>query len=177
MWSEPSRVTWVRAPEYSSGLASPDTPPNFYCSLVCSFPTASPAVCPTGGQISSHANATWGPRCFFVPPERSPSLFRCVDLCKEQGGIPACIGSAEENVKAMEITMNLPTSTALAAVGIHPVWLGLYQNETGLGPAKGWDRCVAGDASNFPTGMRASRTTLQTTKRTARLSTPGPAVA
>ena len=29
------------------------------------------------------------------------------------------------------------------------LWLGLYQNETGLGPAKGWGRCVAGDAPSF----------------------------
>ena len=35
---------------------------------------------------------------------------------------------------------------AAAADGLR---LGLYQNETGLGPAKGWGRCVAGDAPTF----------------------------
>ena len=54
------------------------------------------AACQTG-WTPSHANAAWGPRCFVVPHERSTSLFRCVDLCKEHGGTPACIGSAAEN--------------------------------------------------------------------------------
>ena len=31
---------------------------------------------------------------------------------------------------------------------VEGLWLGLYQNETRLGPAKGWGRCVGGDASN-----------------------------
>jgi len=94
------------------------------------------------------ANATdcpvdWTPSpvsatCFFVPLERSTSFFRCVDLCEEHGGTPACIGSAEENA--------FVTAELAAADGL---WLGLYQNETGLGPAKGWDRCVEGDAPNF----------------------------
>ena len=98
------------------------------------LPPAAPAVCPTG-WTSSPASAT----CFLVPPERSTSLFRCVDLCKEHGGTPACIGSAAEN--------DFVTAELAAADGL---WLGLYQNETGLGPAKGWDRCVAGDApTNF----------------------------
>ena len=98
------------------------------------LPLAAPAVCPTG-WTPSPASAT----CFKVPPERSTSLFRCVDLCKEHGGTPACIGSAAENTIAME----------LAASTADGMWLGLYQNETGLGPAKGWDRCVAGDAPSF----------------------------
>ena len=76
---------------------------------------------------------------FFVPPERSTSLFRCVDLCEEHGGTPACIGSSEENAKAMELAANTTTDG---------LWLGLYQNDT-LGPAKGWDRCVEGDAPSF----------------------------
>ena len=29
------------------------------------------------------------------------------------------------------------------------LWLGLYQIETGLGPAKGWSHCVRGDAPSF----------------------------
>ena len=88
-------------------------------------------ACPTG-WTPSPASAT----CFRVPPERSPSFFRCVDLCKEHGGIPACIGSAEENAIAME----------LAASTTDGMWLGLYQNETGLGSDRGWGRCAAGDA-------------------------------
>ena len=75
----------------------------------------------------------------FVPPERSTSFFRCVDLCEEHGGTPACIGSSEENAKAMELAANTTTDG---------LWLGLYQNDT-LGPAKGWDRCVEGDAPSF----------------------------
>ena len=94
---------------------------------------AAATACPTG-WTPSNAGAT----CFLVPPERSTSLFRCVDLCGEHGGAPACIGSAEEN--------DFVTAELAAADGL---WLGLYQNETGLGPAKGWDRCVAGDAPNF----------------------------
>eukprot|EP00964_Phaeocystis_antarctica_P033641 scaffold19074_cov69-Phaeocystis_antarctica.AAC.1 len=97
------------------------------------LPPAAPAVCSTG-WTPSPASTT----CFLVPPERSTSLFRCVDLCKEHGGTPACIGSAAEN--------NFVTAELAAAGGL---WLGLYQNETGLGPAKGWDRCVAGDAPNY----------------------------
>ena len=94
-------------------------------------------ACPTG-WTPSPANATWGPRCYLVPPERSTSFFRCVDLCKEHGGIPACIGSVEEN--------EFVTAKLVAADGL---WLGLYQNETGFGRAEGWDRCVAGDAPSF----------------------------
>ena len=97
------------------------------------LPPAAPAACPTG-WTSSPTSAN----CFLVPPERSTSLFRCVDLCKEHGGSPACIGSAEEN--------DFVTAKLAAADGL---WLGLYQNETGLGPAKGWGRCVAGDAPSF----------------------------
>ena len=133
------------------------------CKPLCVFPRAiSPRVltatllflpaaataCPTG-WTPSPASATWA--CFFVPPERSTSLFRCVDLCEERGGTPACISSEEEN--------DFVTAELAAADGL---WLGLYQNETGLGPAKGWGRCVAGDASsNFTNwyAIRANRTT------------------
>ena len=95
------------------------------------------SACPNG-WTPSRANGTWGRRCFLVPPEPSTSLFRCVELCEEQGGTPACLNSTEENafVKA-----------ELAAPD--GLWLGLYQNEKGLGPAKGWGRCVAGDAPSF----------------------------
>jgi hypothetical protein len=110
--------------------------------LLLVLPSAATAqqACPTG-WFPSPANAAWGPRCYLVPPERSTSLFRCVELCaKEHEGTLACIGSLEEN--------DFVTGEAklVAADGL---WLGLYQNETGLGPAKGWDRCVAGDAPNF----------------------------
>ena len=105
---------------------------------ILAVPPASPAVCPAG-WTPSPANAAWGPRCYLVPPERSTSLFRCVDLCGEHGGTPACVSSEEENAIAME----------LAASTADGLWLGLYQNETGLGPAKGWGRCVAGDAPSF----------------------------
>ena len=96
------------------------------------LPPASTA-CPTG-WTPSNASAT----CFLVPPERSTSLFRRVDLCKEHGGTPTCIGSAEENA--------IVTAELAAADGL---WLGLYQNDKGLGRAKGWGRCVAGDAPSF----------------------------
>ena len=90
-------------------------------------------ACPIGWTPSPNSRA-----CFKVPPERSTSLFRCVELCKAHGGAPACIGSAEEN---RHVTAGLAATEGL--------WLGLYQNETGLGPAKGWGRCVAGDATSF----------------------------
>ena len=102
------------------------------------LPPAAAPTCPAG-WTPSPVNAAWGPRCFLVPPERSTSLFRCVDLCGEHGGIPACIGSAEEN--------NFVTAELAAAAD--GLWLGLYKNETGLGRAKGWGRCVAGDAPSF----------------------------
>ena len=90
-------------------------------------------ACPTG-WTSSPASTS----CFLVPPERSTSLFRCLDLCEEHGGSPACIGSAAEN--------DFVTAKLAAADGL---WLGLYQNETGLGPAKGSGHCVAGDAPSY----------------------------
>jgi len=67
------------------------------------------------GWTSSPAHS-----CLLVPPERSASLFRCVDLCKERGGTPACIDSAAENAFVTE---------AFASTG-DSLWLGLYQNET-----------------------------------------------
>ena len=102
-----------------------------------SLPLAATSACPTG-WTPSPANAAWGPRCYLVPPERSTSFFRCVDLCEEHGGTPACIDSAEEN--------DFVTAKLAALDGL---WLGLYQNETGLGSARGWGRCVAGDASSY----------------------------
>ena len=99
------------------------------------LPSAATADCPIGGGWTPSPNSG---TCFKVPPERSTSLFRCVDLCEEHGGAPACIGSAEESAF---VTAGLAATEGL--------WLGLYQNETGLGPAKGWGRCVAGDAPSF----------------------------
>ena len=100
--------------------------------LMALLPTVA-STCPAG-WTSCSANS-----CLLVPPERSASLFRCVDLCKERGGTPACIGSAAENAFVTE---------AFASTG-DSLWLGLYQNETALGPARGWDHCVAGDAPSF----------------------------
>ena len=111
--------------------------------LAASFLLLSPAesACPTSlGTARQPSWREWGSRCLFVPPERSTSLFRCVDLCAEHGGTPACIGSAAENNDVV---------TAEFAAAADGLWLGLYQNETGLGPAKGWGRCVAGDAPTF----------------------------
>ena len=59
-------------------------------------------------------------------------------MCTKHGGIPGCIGSAEENAFVTEL--------AEAEQGL---WLGLYQIETGLGPAEGWNHCVGGDAPSF----------------------------
>ena len=101
------------------------------------LPAAAATACPAD-WTPSPTNAKWGPRCYLVPPERSTSLFRCVDVCSKHGGIPGCIGSAEEDAFVTEL--------AEAEQGL---WLGLYQIETGLGPAKEWSRCVEGDAPSF----------------------------
>ena len=77
-------------------------------------------ACPIGWTPSPYSGT-----CFKVPPGRSTSLFRCVELCEEHGGAPACIGSAEDNAF---VTAGLAATEGL--------WLGLYQNETG------WGRCV-----------------------------------
>ena len=63
-----------------------------FMSAVTFLPAAAATACPTGWAPSPASAA-----CYLVPPERSASLFRCVDLCEEHGGAPACIGSAEEN--------------------------------------------------------------------------------
>ena len=102
-------------------------------------------ACPTSWGRQPVIRRQWGSHCYFVPAERSTSLFRCVDLCKEHGGTPACIGSAEENAFAAA-----ELATVRHGGGVGGLWLGLYQNETGLGPTKGWDRCVdVGDAPSF----------------------------
>jgi len=120
--------------------------------LILFLPSAATAhqACPTNWNWTSPANAAWGPRCYFVPPERSTSLFRCVDLCAKHEGTPACIGSAEENDFVARI------AKLVAADGL---WLGLYQNETELGPAEGWDDCVgARDApANFTNWRESAR--------------------
>ena len=112
------------------------TPAGVLSAALLFLPLAATA-CPIG-WAPSPTNATWGPRCYLIPPERSTSLFRCVDVCSKHGGIPGCIGSAEENV--------FVTGLAEAEQGL---WLGLYQIETGLGHAKGWSHCVRGDAPSF----------------------------
>ena len=113
--------------------------PTATAALLLLLPRAATA-CPSGWTPSPDSGT-----CFKVPPERSTSLFRCVELCEEHGGAPACIGSAEDN---RHVTAELAATEGL--------WLGLYQNETGLGPAKGWGRCVAGDAPSF-TNWRMGR--------------------
>ena len=112
------------------------TPARVLSAAILFLPLAATA-CPIG-WTPSPTNATWGPRCYLIPPERSTSLFRCVDVCSKHGGIPGCIGSAEENAFVTEL--------AEAEQGL---WLGLYQIETGLGPAEGWSHCVRGDAPSF----------------------------
>ena len=67
------------------------TPARVLTAALLFLPLAATA-CPTGWTPSPVSTT-----CFLVPPERSTSLFRCVDLCEEHGGTPACIGSAEEN--------------------------------------------------------------------------------
>ena len=88
------------------------------------FPAAAIHDCPGGWTPSPDRNSG---TCFKVPPKRSTSLFRCVELCEEHEGAPACIGSAKENAF---VTAKLAATDGL--------WLGLYQNETRLGPAKGY---------------------------------------
>jgi len=112
------------------------TPARVLSAALLFLPLAATA-CPIG-WTPSPTNATWGPRCYLIPPERSTSLFRCVDVCSKHGGIPGCIGSAEEDAFVTEL--------AEAEEGL---WLGLYQIETGLGPAEGWNHCVGGDAPSF----------------------------
>ena len=112
------------------------TPAGVLSAALLFLPLAALA-CPIG-WTPSPTNATWGPRCYLIPPERSTSLFRCVDVCSKHGGIPGCIGSAEEDAFVTEL--------AEAEQGL---WLGLYQIETGLGPAKEWSRCVGSDAPSF----------------------------
>ena len=112
------------------------TPARGLTAALLFLPLATTA-CPIG-WTPPPTNATWGPRCYLIPPERTTSLFRCVDVCSKHGGIPGCIGSAEEDAFVTEL--------AEAEQGM---WLGLYQIETGLGPAKEWSRCVEGDAPSF----------------------------
>ena len=64
--------------------------------LLLLLPRAATA-CPIGWTPSPNSGT-----CFKVPPERSTSLLRCVELCEEHGGVPACIGSAEENAFVTE---------------------------------------------------------------------------
>ena len=75
-----------------------------------------PAPCPAGWTASP--NASWANQCLGVPAGNSSSLRSCVELCGAEGGVPACIGSEEENAFAAEL------------VGGDWAWLGLYQNDT-----------------------------------------------
>ena len=63
------------------------TPARVLSAALLFLPLAATA-CPIG-WTPSPTSATWGPRCYLVPPERSTSLFRCVELCKEHGAAPA----------------------------------------------------------------------------------------
>ena len=93
------------------------------------------AACPAGWTRSP--NASWANQCFGVPAGRSSSLRSCVELCGAEGGVPACVASAEENGFAAEL------------LGDDSAWLGLYQNDTSGGVDEGWGRCVASDAPSF----------------------------
>ena len=98
--------------------------------------TPSPPACP--GAATAAPNTTWGGACFSLTKQRASSLRQCVERCGEQGMTPACIGSAEENA---------------FAAGLVPAndwaYIGHYQNNTSGGPAEGWGRCVAAEASGF----------------------------
>ena len=112
--------------------------------LLFFLPTRAAPACPdpwVPGRQPAHVLER-GSRCLFVPPNYSTSLLHCVNVCEEHEGAPACIGSPEEN---RHVTANERNLTDGADV----LWLGLYQNETSLGPAKGWGGCVSGDAPNF----------------------------
>ena len=96
---------------------------------------ASATACPAGWTPSP--NASWANQCFRVPSGRSSSLRSCVELCGAEGGVPACVASAEENGFAAEL------------LGDDVAWLGLYQNDTSGGVDEGWGRCVASEAPYF----------------------------
>ena len=96
---------------------------------------ATAAACPAGWTPSP--NASWANQCFGVPAGRSSSLRSCVELCGAEGGVPACVASAEENSFAAEL------------LGDDSAWLGLYQNDTSGGVDEGWGRCVASEAPSF----------------------------
>ena len=103
--------------------------------LTITATAATAAACPAGWTPAP--NASWANQCFGVPAGRSSSLRSCVELCSTEGGVPACIASAEENGFAAEL------------LGNETAWLGLYQNDTSGGVDEGWGRCVASDAPSF----------------------------
>ena len=103
--------------------------------LTIAATAATAAACPAGWTPSP--NASWANQCFGVPTNRSSSLRSCVELCGAEGGVPACIASAEENGFAAEL------------LGNETAWLGLYQNDTSGGVDEGWGRCVAFEAPSF----------------------------
>ena len=90
----------------------------------------------TDGDIAS-PNTSWA-ACFSLPKQRATSLRQCVEMCEKLGMVPMCIGSAEENAFAAQL---VPSGDW--------AYFGLVQNDTNGGPAEGWGRCVAGDASGF----------------------------
>ena len=96
---------------------------------------ATAAGCPAGWTPSP--NASWANQCFGVPAGRSSSLRSCVELCGAEGGVTACVASAEENGFAAELLRN------------ETAWLGLYQSDTSGGVDEGWGRCVASEAPSF----------------------------
>ena len=103
--------------------------------LTIAATAATAAACPAGWTPSP--NASWANQCFGVPAGRSSSLRSCVELCGAEGGVPACVASAEENSFAAEL------------LGDDSAWLGLYQNDTSGGVDEGWGRCVASEAPSF----------------------------
>ena len=99
----------------------------------------SPALgLPEGWAASPDSPST---RCFGIPPQLSPSLSGCVELCAARGSTPACIRSAAEN----------DVAATLIGDGV-PAWLGLYQHDTSREPVEGWGRCVDGIAPRAISG-------------------------
>ena len=107
--------------------------PSLLLALLRTFAATSP--CPIGWTPSP--NASWAHQCYGIPTQRSSSLRSCVELCGAEGGVPACIGSVEEN------------AFAAGLIGDDWAWLGLYQNDTSNEPATGWGRCVTGEELGF----------------------------
>ena len=89
---------------------------------------------------------TNGREAWSTAPTEARSIFDCVRLCAEDGGVPACPMSSLENAG---LVANL---TADDAWSRGYSWLGLYQ-DIGAEPADGW-HCVEGADVNFTNWRR-----------------------